>query len=333
MERVDYQTLLVQDLVTWSRNDELDLAPWYQRRSVWSTPQKAYLINTLFESKPVPTLYFRHAIDLDADKTIREVVDGQQRIRAILEYIEDQYAARHPAHLARVAYSKLTRSQQQSFRNTSLSSGLLLDAIDQDVIEVFGRLNSVAKTLNASEKRNAAFGGEFKQFCLRQAASRVAMWRKLNIFTANDIARMLEVQFIADLCFNFLRGLSDFSPTALNNLYREKDETFEEQSQITDRLDRCFTHVAELPRGAITDTIFSRQPIFFSLLLVLDELKSPLSVQSTSESIREIDARYTTDIPLAERPSEDVQFYEACRASTQRYSTRNTRHDYINSFF
>ncbi len=332
MDRVDYQPLLIQDLVTWNRNGELDLAPWYQRRAVWTTAQKAYLVNTLFERKPVPTLYFRHAIDLDADKTVREVVDGQQRIRAVLEYLANEYAARHPQHPRRLVYSKLTRPQQEAFRETALSGGWLLGATDQDVIEVFGRLNSVSKTLNASESRNAKYGGEFKQFCLRHAANRVAMWRDLNIFTANDIARMLEVQFLADLCLNLMHGLSDYSAARLNNLYKDNDDEFEEADYIERRLERCFARVAELPKDAIFDTIFRRQPVFFSLIVVLDSRKSLPASNRLATVLREVDARYNSDVPLPDRPPSDAAFYEACRASTQRLKNRRTRHDYIASF-
>src|SRR5208337_4734154 len=186
MDRVEYEKLVVQDIINQDKNRELDKSPWYQRRSVWTTPQKSYLINTLFEKKPIPSLYIRHSLDLEAEKSIREVVDGQQRIRAILEYVENKFAAKHPNYKLRVKYSELTRDEAKDFRLTSLSIGYLLGATDPDVIEIFGRLNSVAKTLNPQEKRNARFSGEFKQFCLKQAAIRLSLWRDLNIFTAND---------------------------------------------------------------------------------------------------------------------------------------------------
>jgi hypothetical protein len=204
MDRVDYQPIIVQDLINWDKNGELNLSPWYQRRSVWTNAQKGYLINTLFEQKPVPTIYFRHTVDLAKDKSIREVVDGQQRIRTILEYINGDYTAHHAAHQKRIKYSELTDTQKRVFRETKLSGGFLLGASDADVIEIFGRLNSVAKTLNAQERRNAMFSGEFKQFCLRQAAEKVHLWRDLKIFSANDIARMQEVEFLSDLVLNLI---------------------------------------------------------------------------------------------------------------------------------
>ena len=67
MDRVDYQSFIIQDLINDYNDQKLDLNPWYQRRSVWTQPQKAYLINTLFERKPIPAVYIRHTIDLEKE--------------------------------------------------------------------------------------------------------------------------------------------------------------------------------------------------------------------------------------------------------------------------
>ena len=40
MERVDYESLIIQDLLNFHNTETLDISPWYQRRSVWSNPQK-----------------------------------------------------------------------------------------------------------------------------------------------------------------------------------------------------------------------------------------------------------------------------------------------------
>ena len=331
MDRVDYQSLLVQDLVTWQKNDEIELSPWYQRRAVWSVPQKAYLINTLFEQKPVPTLYFRHSVDIEQDKSLREVVDGQQRIRAILEYVKGDFAARHPNHKQKVKHAQLRSEEKRKFRETQLSGGWLLGASDPDVIEVFGRLNSVSKTLNPSEKRNSKFSGEFKQFCLHQAASRVSLWRDLRVFSANAIARMQEIQFVADITLNLLQGLSDYSTRKIAQLYKDKDEEFPEAKEIEKRLESCFSMIASVPKTVFTNTIFSRQPLFFSLVLVLDELER-VKAKSLQESLLEIDERFHSDTPVSERTRADAEFHEACGASTQRIKSRKIRERYLKRF-
>ena len=329
MERVDYQSLLIQDIRNLANSGELDYSPWYQRRSVWTTPQKSYLINTLIEQKPIPAIYVRYSLNLDRGKTVREVVDGQQRIRAILEFCHDEFSVKCFESGDRQTFSQLTRTQRQAFLLTTIPVGYLLGATDPDVIDIFGRINSVSKSLNAQEKRNSAFSGEFKQFCLHQASSRVELWRTYNIFTANDIARMNEVQFISDLALNLLEGLSDFSPAKLNNIYRKFDEEFPRQVETAQRIDRLFDFIVDINPSAIRDTIFSRQPIFFSLLLVMDSMDR-LEVPKVEKALYEIDARYRQDIQS--QTGEDQQFVAASTATTQRIRQREVRDAHIRRF-
>lgn len=329
MERVDYDSVVIQDIRNLSNRDELDLNPWYQRRSVWTRPQKSYLINTLHERKPVPTIYIRHTLNLDQEKSIREVVDGQQRIKAILGYIAGDFTARHPGHQQRLPFHALTKHQRSTFLMTALSVGYLINATDPDVIEIFGRLNSVSKTLNAQERRNAQFSGEFKQFCLRQAAGRVSLWRSLRLFSANSVARMLEVQFISDLVMNMLKGLSDYSAKRLNAIYSEYDEDFPDAADITGRLDRVFQCIATLNPNVIRDTIFRRQPIFFSLLVVLDTLRPIPDRQTLEFALHGIDAMFNASLSPSDRPASDLAFIAACTASTQRIKARLVRDEYI----
>lgn len=328
MDRVDYQSLVIQDLLNYRKSDELNISPWYQRRSVWSPPQKSYLVNTLFERKPIPAIYIRHSLDLDAGKSIKEVVDGQQRIRTILEYCSDEFSARHPLHKVKVKFSQLSNTQRQDFLLTALPVGYLLGATDADVIDIFGRINSVSKNLNAQEKRNANFSGEFKQFCLMQASSRINFWRNYKIFTANDIARMNEVQFISDVVLNLIDGLSDFSPTKLNNIYSRYDEEFPAQHDISDRLDFCFDLIGSMNFNCITETIFSRQPLFFSLLIALDRLK-PTNIPKLTDALMQIDERFNSDENLS---NEDMDFIKASTSTTQRIAQRRIRDSYITDF-
>lgn len=329
MDRVEYEKMIVQDLLNLHKNGDLNLNPWYQRRSVWTQPQKAYLINTIFENKPIPSLYIRHSLDIAAEKSIREVVDGQQRVRAILEFVDDSFAARHPSYTKTVKYSQLKRHELESFKLTSLSTGYLLGATDEDVIEIFGRLNSVAKSLNAQEKRNARFSGEYKQFCLKQAAQRVIMWRDLHIFSANDIARMEEVQFVSDLALNFINGLSDYSASKLDKIYADNDEQFMKRTEIAQRFDSVFSQIASLKPESISDTVFSRPPLFFTLCMLIDSSKMKLQTSQIEDALFAIDQIMRSDVPLSDRKKKEAEFVSACKASTQRIRQRQIRKSFV----
>jgi hypothetical protein len=332
MDRVDYESMVIQDLLNAHDRDELNVSPWYQRRAVWSNAHKAYLVNSIFVTMPVPTIYVRHTLDLEKEKTIKEVVDGQQRCRSIIEFKENEFSARHPEHSKRVFYRDLTPLQRESFLMSKLPVAYLIGADDSDVIEIFGRLNAVSKTLNAQEKRAAQYSGEFHQFCLREAVDRLPLWRGTNIFTATEISRMSEVQFTAEVAMGMVNGMSDFSAARIDAAYKEWDEDFPEHDSVAKRLDRVYGRIVSLKSDVLKDTIFSRSPVFYSLVLVLDNAARMPSNSALEQILVDIDARFNDPRPPSQRPKEDVEFVAACTASTQRIRSRETRFNYIQSF-
>lgn len=325
MDRVDYESIVIQDVANFHKSGELKLDPWYQRRSVWTPAQKGYLLNTLFVKKPIPTIYIRHYLDIEKEKSIKEVVDGQQRLRAVLGYLEDEFSAKHPAYSKPVKYSQLSQTQRNDLKMTKLSQGVLINADESDVIEIFGRLNSISKTLNAQEKRNAKHSGLYKQFCLQNAAKYVNYWREANIFSATSISRMEEVQFVSDVTYNLINGLSDFSAAKLDAAYAKYEEAFPAENKVQARIDKVFKMLSSVSVETIRDTIFSRSPIFFSLFLVLDE-KGRVDGKKFEEALVDIDAKFNDENANSRA---DVEFYTACTASTQRIKSRKARHDYL----
>ncbi|MBN9004882.1 MAG: DUF262 domain-containing protein [Rhizobiales bacterium] len=329
MERVDYESLIISDLLGFYNSKTLNLNPWYQRRSVWSPPQRAYLMNTIFERKPVPSIYIRQQIDIESERSIKEVVDGQQRVRTIIAYRADEFAARHPAHKGRVKYSDLTPAQKSTLLSTALSVGYLIGATDQDVIEIFGRINSVSKTLNPMEKLNALYSGEFKQFCLNQAVARLPFWRNTNIFSANEISRMQEVQFMSDLVINFIEGLIDYNPNKIKKYYKDYDETFEQEDDLEKRLEALFQRLVSLPPDDFSDTIFRSSQIAFSLMLVLDQKRDAMpSLDKIHDVVRAVDARASAAIDSPADP--DPRYVSGFHGGNlHRIKSRAVRHELL----
>lgn len=330
MERVDYQSLVIQDLINLDNSGELNLNPWYQRRSVWNESQKAYLINTLFERKPIPTLYIRHSIDFELQKSIKEVVDGQQRVRAILGFYKDSFRALNSGIGRRVKYSELNRNQKQQFLMTALPIGYLQGATDADVIDIFARINSVAKSLNSQEKRNAKYSGSFKQFCVSESTKRLSIFRDYNFFTANDISRMAEVQFMSDLIINLKDGLTSYSSTKLDRYYAMYDESFDDAPQLSEKLDAIFNLIGNLGPDVFRDTIFSRPPVLFSLIMAIESDLVNVDDGRVRQAILDIDSHYRMD--AQDKSEDDKSFESAIAATTQGETQRNIRDTYIKSF-
>lgn len=73
-------------------NGQLSLATEFQRNAVWPTPAKAYLIDTILNDRPIPLLFFQRTTSAQTGLSNYTVIDGQQRLRAIFDFL-DRYVA------------------------------------------------------------------------------------------------------------------------------------------------------------------------------------------------------------------------------------------------
>src|SRR5437867_2369568 len=75
--------------ISWFKDrleeEKLVFKPPFQRNPVWVDKHKAYLIDTVIRGLPVPEIYIQKETD-DKGETVYSIVDGQQRVRALLEF-------------------------------------------------------------------------------------------------------------------------------------------------------------------------------------------------------------------------------------------------------
>ena len=70
-------------------SDEYIIRPPYQRKSVWSDKQQSDLLDSLFRRYYIPNIVLR-LVRTSKDETIREVIDGQQRIRTVQRFFASE---------------------------------------------------------------------------------------------------------------------------------------------------------------------------------------------------------------------------------------------------
>src|SRR5688500_10479482 len=75
------------------KKETLLLNPKYQRNPIWSIGQKCFLIDSMMSGCPLPQVFLNMRVEGSGTnrKTSYEVVDGQQRLRAILEFLSDEW--------------------------------------------------------------------------------------------------------------------------------------------------------------------------------------------------------------------------------------------------
>ncbi|MBK7928978.1 MAG: DUF262 domain-containing protein [Bryobacterales bacterium] len=93
----------VADFLDWHREHRLEINQDFQRGSVWSPGARTFLIDTILRKLPVPKVYLRTKVDVKTKKSIREIVDGQQRLRAILDFAENKFLVETSGRILRQA--------------------------------------------------------------------------------------------------------------------------------------------------------------------------------------------------------------------------------------
>ena len=81
------------DLVGAMRNSQLVLTPYFQRNLVWRDTHKRDFIETILKGFPFPQIFVaRGSIDIETMVSSTCVVDGQQRLTAIRDYVADDFS-------------------------------------------------------------------------------------------------------------------------------------------------------------------------------------------------------------------------------------------------
>src|SRR5438105_3412776 len=123
----------VRDFEEWNDRNELVLAPKFQRRDVWSPKAKSYLIDTIVRGKPIPKLYMRQTVVPKGRRTTREIVDGQQRLRAVLSFVKDGFklSRAHNKEFGGRVFSELDTGTQKDILKYEFVVDLLQDMPDR----------------------------------------------------------------------------------------------------------------------------------------------------------------------------------------------------------
>ena len=201
----------VSDLKNMSDTETLFIDNSFQRRYVWEEKHKIALIETILLGYDIPPIYlWKQTADPVTGVIKYSVVDGQQRIGAIVGFLNNKFPLKkqnltdsHNAPWKGLFFRDLSDDLKSAIWSYSLNTMEIAEWITRDQIKtLFLRLNSTNKVLNPQELRNAKFEGKFIQTALSLAA--LDFWKNNNIFSTNDIRRMLDVEFVSQLLI-FLR--------------------------------------------------------------------------------------------------------------------------------
>lgn len=226
--------------VTWlldlDKNNQLELNPPYQRKSVWTPKDRRFFMDTIFRNYPSPAIFLHKSIDDSTGNTTYEVVDGKQRILTILLFVQNRFSLADD-----FGDNQFDGKRWRDFDEKPLIKRLLwnyritIEELDDssfpDINDVFSRLNKNANKLTAQELRHARFDGWLITFLESEVEHPV--WKSLKVRTIAKEKRMSDVQNVSELAAITLRkDISGFSQIDLDQLYADHDDPSAEETEF-----------------------------------------------------------------------------------------------------
>lgn len=263
----------ISDIRDWSEAGRLELQPDFQRREVWSAPARIMLMDTILRHIPMPKIFLANTIR--DGKTYRVVIDGQQRISAILDFLRDQFSLKHPyiGEEKGKVFSELDQETQDRFLSYQIDFNEAQRPTEGEVREVYARVNKYTVPLNKQELRRADFPGDFLK-----ASEQLAVedyFEEIGIFTPANRRRYADVEYVSELLAAMIDGIQD-KKIKLDDFYINYAEWDEgEKSKIKKRFLRILEEIKLIFSSTdmgISETRFRQKSDFYTLFTVIDEL-------------------------------------------------------------
>ncbi len=266
-------TLSVADYCNAFGRKEVLVDRKYQRNaSVWPERAQSYLIETILRGFPMPKLALHQQTDVKSRKSLKYVVDGQQRTNAIVDFFSGKLTLSQSLEL-QGASGKTLDGLSQELQEAFLSYPLQFDqfeAVDEDVVrEYFRRINSFTTPLNPEERRHANFQGNMKWFILKLAERYTETLLSLRTMTEREIVRMADHKLFAEIVHAMIHSVRTTNSRMLDNMYREYNtEDIPEEDQLRHTIDSAFSRILGWRELCLTSLV-QKSHIFYSLILAV----------------------------------------------------------------
>lgn len=274
----------------------------------------------------------RHDVDPRTRKSIREIVDGQQRIRTILNYLEDGFTVEkvHNEDYARMYFSQLPQDVQRDFLKYQISVDILTGADDANVLDIFARLNTYTVRLNKQELLNAKFFGAFKSTVYTLGYEYLNFWTENKILNNREISRMGEAELTSELVIQILDGIQDRK--RIEEYYKRYDDNFGKKTEVIRKFRETIDTITSIMGDTLSSSTFASKPLFYTLFGVIQQLYSEKNLRSQdyakiAVALQDIDSIVNSNTEDLDKGQ--FKFYDAATKHVTDASAREIRHDYV----
>lgn len=267
IDETKYSIANIRDML---RRGELVANKQYQRSpGLWPPGPRTYFIDTVLNGFPFPKMYFHEFLEKTTKRTRIEIVDGQQRITTIRDFIEGKLTlGKNSQQYQGKTFSDLSEDKQDKFLSYTVSVDVIRNAGRVEILQMFRRMNAYTLPLNDAEKRHSEFFGEFRDFVTR-LLDRSPILTSWEIFTSRQTLRMSDAEFLADLSMTFENGVGNTTKASLDKFYKVHDQTYTVAGLREQQFFEIFIFIVE-NLSTIRGTYMTTPPyVFYALCCAL----------------------------------------------------------------
>ncbi|NVI82910.1 DUF262 domain-containing protein [Janthinobacterium sp. BJB401] len=341
------------------RNKQISVNKSYQRKLVWKDAHKLNFIDTILRNYPFPEVYLAPG-SLDQVKLILidEIVDGQQRLTTIQDYIEGTDVFARPK-ISIKRFSELSSEEKNTFLNYEISVRYLKNVTPDQVKEIFQRINKTDYALNAAERLNAQWGdSEFVCFAKQIVDAEFddeslvfiiePKTRKTladffhgkgddeeGVFSDNDKSRMLAYQYIMTLIATLDQGEYFNRNEKISQYIEAYNDAFPKAAELLTRLLKIVNFISTLKINR--NSRWYKKANLFTLIVELDKIDiKNIDSEKFSEKLSSLDHRSALiELGFNSEPEdrltpEEEKYLGFAREAVNQKNAREYRGDFIN---
>lgn len=131
----------ISDIRDWDNNNRLELKPDFQRNEVWSRAAQIMLIDTIIKGIPIPKIYIKSV--MHNGNTYRVVIDGQQRLTAILKFVKNKLRLSKPysGEYEGSLFSDLPDEVQNEILRYKIDINEIFNPSEEEIRDLYSRVN------------------------------------------------------------------------------------------------------------------------------------------------------------------------------------------------
>ncbi|MEG5463054.1 DUF262 domain-containing protein [Enterobacter chuandaensis] len=241
----------------------LILAPDFQRKFVWTQDHQEQFLDTILNGYPFPEVYVcQGETDVRKLRTTQKVIDGQQRLTTIKNYIENNFLK--DLKLVK-PFDSLSAEEREKFLSYQIVLRDIGKVEEGLVKEIFRRINLTKFKLEDIEIHNAIYDGHFIRTA-KELAEQINL-TQFGVYYESEMSRMADVNLFLLVMSTIERDGYFPRDNELEKCVAEFNEEYPNAYKMKSLILKVMSEIRGFNLEA--DSIWFRKSCFFTMIVEL----------------------------------------------------------------